>query len=158
MARGAKEKLFEEQYYNRIFTTANPLFYLTRYWVMREVLYQARGNKARHEARFLIAHLIWSAIAASIRSASESLDFVRKCEQQQSDLVVPLRSAIDSAFVASAKFYSANRGSGVEAVDLATFFKSQRASAKSFLSFWNDSCLQRTKVDKLLEKAISAID
>ena len=41
--REGKEGLFEERWYSHIFPTSDPYYYLTRYWLMRQVSYMAHG-------------------------------------------------------------------------------------------------------------------
>lgn len=156
-ARAAKDKLFEEQLYDNIFTTADPLFYLTRYWLMRLVAYCARGIQPRREARFVVLNFAWAQIGPSVRSALKARDFIEKCEQNSSDFVGPLFRAINLTFDAARRLYTLNRGVGAEAVDVPTFFKSKRASAKAFREFWNDGCKDKDKIQKSFDKAIALI-
>jgi hypothetical protein len=55
-----KEGLFEEQYYPKIFPTSEPLYYLIRYWLMREVRYASAGYPERAYAKWLILNFMWS--------------------------------------------------------------------------------------------------
>jgi len=157
VARGAKEKLFEEQYYDRIFKSTDPYFYLSRYWLMREVLYCARGDQNRKEARFLVLNFVWSQISSSIRTKNSERDFVEKCRSQSEEMIVPISQAIVKVFNAVKGFFQANRGSGSEAVDIATFCKSKRASAKAFHDYWMNSYKQKQQVERLLQKALAEV-
>ena len=68
--REGKEGLFEERLYERIFPTSDPLYYLTRYWLTREVSYCARGYPERGYAKWLVLNFVWAQIASTLRSCS----------------------------------------------------------------------------------------
>jgi len=158
VARTSREKLFEEdKLYKRVFPNSDPDFYLPRYHLMREVAYCARGNRQRREARWLVLNLLWSKLALHVRSARNARAFRIQCERQDADLVSHLNRAVERAFVIALKFYRENRGKGTEAVDVATFFKSKRSTAKAFLGFWHDSSQADRQFERHFSKAVAAI-
>ena len=153
VARTAREKLFEEALYGKVFPNSDPNYFLPRYWLMREVAYCARGSKQRREARWLTLHFLWSKLAPLVRSGKNARAFRLLCERQDRDLVGPLNRAIDRVFVAVLRFYRQNRGAGSDAVDAPTFFKSKRCSAKVFTSTYRGD----TQFDKQFARAAEAI-
>lgn len=157
IARAAKEKLFEDPIYDRIFRTTDPYFYLSQYCLMREVLYVARGDQSRKEARFIVLNFFWSRLASALQGKNKARDFVENCRQQTDEVVVPISQAIAKLFVVVKAFYNARRGIGVDAVDIATFCKSKRASSEAFEEYWTKFGKQKPQIDRLLESVKAEI-
>src|SRR5262249_23086265 len=59
VVREGKDRLFEERWYARVFPTAAPEFYLSRYWLMRQVSYVAHGYPERAYAKWVVLHFAW---------------------------------------------------------------------------------------------------
>lgn len=117
-----KEGLFEEQYYTKVFPTSDPLFYLTRYRLMREVRDASKGYPERAYAKWLVLHYMWSRLAPTIRTRSMMRSFLDACEGNFRPLR-PLWEANKTAFQAALAFFRRNRGKGERAADVSTFFK-----------------------------------
>ncbi len=138
VVREGKEGLFEERWYGQVFPTADPNYYLSRYWLMREVSYTARGYPERAYAKWLVLNFVWQSLDPLCRRRAAATAFREACERDTAELVSPLLRAIDAAFGASLRFYRANRGSGPTAIDVSTFFK-RRNLDKEFARFWRGS-------------------
>jgi hypothetical protein len=138
LVREGKEGLFEEPWYGQVFPTADPNYYLSRYWLMREVSYAARGYPERAYAKWLTLHFAWQSLEPLCRKRSQATAFREACERDNPSVVTPLLRAIDVAFSAALRFYRANRGTGPTAIDVSTFFK-RRNLDKEFACFWRAS-------------------
>jgi len=132
--RLGKERLFEEEYYNTVFPTANSDYYLTRYWLMKRVAHVAKGYPERAYAKWLVIHFLWSHLSPILRSASASTVFRRVCESNGAPLP-PLEKSINSAFNAALAFYRQKRGKGATAIDVSSFFR-RKGLPDDFLGFW----------------------
>lgn len=154
IARSASEKLFEEEYYSKVFPNSDPKFYLPRYLLLHEVQYVARRHAPYREPKWLVLNYVWSQLSHKVQSIKGSRAFVQMCEQQNEELVVPLSAAIERVFVGALKFFRANQGKGDDKVEVANFFKSSRCKAKLFSDFWQYDAV----FTKHLAKAIAAID
>lgn len=121
LVRSAKEKLFEEGTYERIFSEDDPYFYLTRFLMARCVTQQARGNREKGYSKWLVVHAVWEQIGGDIGPRRRA--FVGVIEANEDPAVKALRRLIDQYFTAVLRFYRANRGHGTDADDVYTFFK-----------------------------------
>lgn len=138
IVREGKEYLFEERWYGEIFPTADPKYYLPRYWLQREVSYAARGYPEWAYAKWLVLNFTWSRLDPHCRARSSADAFVGACERGDSDLVRPLLRAIDLAYREALRFYRRKRGTGQKAIDVSSFFK-RRNLHKEFAKFWRGS-------------------
>jgi hypothetical protein len=138
IVREGKEGLFEERLYARVFPTGDPLYYLGRYWLMKEVSYCARGYPERAYAKWVVLNFVWSQLAPALRGKSALEAFRQSCERQRHEVVVPLSRAIDRVFRAALAFYRAKRGKGATALDVSTFFKRKKLD-REFARYWTSS-------------------
>ncbi len=129
-----KEGLFEDRRYGKVFPTRDLIYYLTRYWLMREVGYAAQGYPERAYAKWLVLHFMWKHMAPLIQKRAMGNAFIMM-RLNENPSIYPLDDAINSAFAASIRFYRRNRGKGARAVDLSTFFM-RRGLDKAFERFW----------------------
>lgn len=136
--RQGKERLFEERWYAHIFPTADPNYYLPRYWLMREVTYAARGYPERAYAKWLVLNFVWTSLEPVCRKRAQAEAFRNACERDTARVVTPLLRAIDAVFVAALRFYRGKRGSGQTAIDVSTFFL-RRNLHKDFGKYWRGS-------------------
>lgn len=138
IVREGKERLFEERWYATIFPTADPHYYLTRYWLMRQVSYCAWGYPERAYAKWLVLNFVWSKLQQLVRSRLNAETFERVCQRNDGDVLNPLLRAIGSAFVAALRLYRIKRGKGARALDVSTLFKRRRLHDE-FAKFWRGS-------------------
>ncbi len=157
MARTKREALFEEALYPRVFPNSDPNFYLPRFWLRRETKFPARGNFDRRQAQWLVLNFVWAHLASRVRSPKNARSFRMQCESEDGELIEPLYNATDRVYVAVLKFYRKNRGTGSDAVDTSTFFKSQRANAQAFKLFWKNDLKGDSKFDRQLAKVKEAV-
>jgi hypothetical protein len=135
IVREGKERLFEERWYGQIFPTGDPNYYLSRYWLMREVSYTARGYPERAYAKWLVLNFVWTSLEPLCRARGRAEAFRRACEHDTWRVFRPLLRAIDPVFVAALRFYRSKRGGGKTAIDVSTFFQ-RRKLHKEFGEYW----------------------
>lgn len=135
VVREGKEGLFEERLYGQVFPTGDPNYYLTRYWLMREASYAARGYPERAYAKWLALNFAWQHLEPLCRKRAAATAFRTSCERDKRKVVVPLLRALDAVFVAALRFYRAQRGSGPTAIDVSSFFK-RRNRHREFAKHW----------------------
>jgi hypothetical protein len=157
LARTSKERLFEKSNYSRIFRSTDPFFYLPRYWLLQRVAKVVKGNVRQREARWLVIHFVWSKLSPLIKGVAKARRFSEQCLRHDWDLIGPLDSAIRKVVNSALKFYARNKGIGSDAVDVSTFFKSQRGGAKAFIAFWASAGNNSAVFDKHLAKAGDAV-
>jgi len=148
--REGKERLFEEKWYATIFPTADPYYYLSRYWVLRQVSYAARGYPERAYAKWLTLNFIWIYMEKLLRARNMSVAF-KKISEGNDYSLNHFISAIGKVFVASLKFYRMKRGKGATATDVSTFFQ-RRNLHKGFVNYWKGSGNKSRKVFHKLMK------
>jgi hypothetical protein len=135
IVREGKERLFEERWYGQIFPTGEPHYYLSRYWLLRQVSYAARGYPERAYAKWLVLNFAWISLEPLCRARGRMDAFRRACELDTGFVLNPLIRAIDAAFVAALRFYRGKRGTGQKAIDVSTFFQ-RRNLHKEFGKYW----------------------
>jgi hypothetical protein len=132
--REGKERLFEKRLYTQVFPNADPYYYLTRYWLMRQVGYAARGYPERAYAKWLVLNAVWPRFSGLVQSRASKETFKRIWEHDEGPLR-PLQQANDAVFRAALQFYRSKRGKGAKAQDISTFFKRRRLQ-RDFGRFW----------------------
>lgn len=123
VVRKGREGLFEDRYYKYIFGQKQLSFYLSKYWLMRQVQYAARGHPEQAYAKWLVLNFLWERIGVDIGSGYSEKSFRYECEHYySSDVLDPLNKAITNVFRAALKYWRLNRGDGEEAKDVSSFF------------------------------------
>ena len=138
VVREGKERLFEERWYGQIFPNGDPKYYLSRYWLMREVSYGARGFPERAYAKWLVLNFVWGKLDPNTRSRAGAEAFRAACERDDGEIVGPLLRAIHAVYRAALAFYRGRRGSGPTALDVSTFFKRRKLHTE-FERHWRGS-------------------
>jgi AIPR protein len=133
LVRLGKEGLFEEQLYTKVFPTSDPLFYLTRYRLMRAVSRESKGYPERAYAKWLVLHVAWKQLATLVRAKSAANAF-RECSEAEKTPMVPLGRALTTMFRAALKMYKQAKGSSERGLDVSTYFK-HKDRAKDFEQF-----------------------
>jgi hypothetical protein len=138
IVREGKEGLFDERYYKHVFPTSEPYFYMTRYWLMREVSGAARHYPERAYAKWVVLHAMWDHTRRVLDSRRSKEAFRQACEKNWKPVLQPLERASDAMFRSASQFYRARRGKGPKALDPSTFFK-RRDLHRQFDKFWGSS-------------------
>jgi hypothetical protein len=133
--RKGKEKLFEDPFYKSIFNPKQLSYYLSKYWLMREVQYGARGYPERAYAKWLVLHFLWSKIGSDIGSGYAEKRFRYTYEHYITKVQTLLHKSVVSVFRAALQYYRLKRGKGEEAKDVSTFFNIQNHHL-AFNKFW----------------------
>jgi hypothetical protein len=164
LVRKGKEGLFEERYYRSIFGSRSVPFYLSRYWLMNQVKYVARGRPERAYAKWLVLHMTWKLISQDISSGLGERRFRYIFEHSDATAyraAGPLFSIIDAFFRSALAFYRVERGTGDEAKDVSTFFQLAKLHER-FARFWGSAGnSNRAKVKRSHKKfrlALNAIE
>jgi hypothetical protein len=163
--------LFEDRFYSTVFASKDPWYYLTRYRLLREVNWHARGNRDRGNAKWLVLNVVWGKVSPAVRSRAAAELFVTAADRH--DFILVLSRAINTVFDAVKQFYRANKrkalkpgnqeGDGEppaawhqkEVVDVPTFFK-RRGLHTEFASFWRGSKAQK-RFERAMEKFVVAV-
>jgi hypothetical protein len=135
VVRGGKEGLFEERYYKNVFPTGNADFYLSRYWLMRNVSSRARGNPERSYAKWVVIHFLWSELGSDLRKLARSFRTINENPRRYAAILSELDRSIERALLAAVKFYRTERRSDGSVFDPSGFFNSQ-GRGKQFEKFW----------------------
>ncbi len=139
IVRKGRERLFEDPYYKSIYGSNQLSFYLSKYWLMRQVQYAARGVPVRAYPKWLVLNFAWKEISRSIGSGYSEKRFRFACEHNlYSEVLNPLLYALTDTFRAALTFYRLNRGKGDEARDVSTFFQLTKLDVE-FEKFWGSS-------------------
>ncbi len=148
VVREGKENLFQERWYRHVFPTGDPLHYLTRYRLLTEVSYAARGYPERAYAK------CWSKLNPVLRGRAARDLFRQHCERQETDVVRPLNIAVDKTFRAALAFYRGKRGAGATALDVSTFFKRKKLDVE-FSRYWGSSANSHRNAFNMQMKKLS---
>jgi hypothetical protein len=148
VVRRGKEHLFDEAYYKAIFPHSDADYYLSKYWLLREVTAASRGYPERGYAKWVVMNFLWSQLRTTIDG--RPVAFRRACEQRWKAPKVfqRLHTAIDAAFLAALRLYRIERGTGPTAVDVSTYFN-RRDLDKAFQVHWaGPNNKQRERFDR----------
>lgn len=161
LVRKGKEGLFEERYYRSIFGSRSVPFYLSRFWLMAQVKYVARGHPERAYAKWLVLHLSWKLLSQDIASGMGERRFryiFENYDRAAYRAATPLYNVIDGLFKAALAFYRAERGAGDEAKDVSTFFQLAKLHQR-FVRFWGTAGKSnRAKVKRWAKKFRAALN
>lgn len=157
IVRAGREPLFEEALYPKVFPNTDPDFYLSRYRLLREVAYCARGNRDRRYAMWLVLNFVWSHLAPMVRSARNARSFRIQTESNVGDLPYWLSRAIDKVFNEVLRYYRQNRGKGESATDISVFSK-QRQHHRKFSLFWQTKAKAKRSFGRLMDRVREAIE
>ena len=135
IVREGKERLFEERLYGQTFPTGDPNYYLTRYWLMREVTYMSRGRPERAYAKWLVLNFVWTLLDPLCRARARAEAFRQASERDDADVVRPLLRSVEPVYREALRFYRARRGAGETAADVSTFFQ-RRNLHRDFARYW----------------------
>jgi hypothetical protein len=147
-----------EYYYDTLFKSTDPWYYLSCYWLTDTVRAVARGDSQRSWGRWSLIHHMWVDAGAIIRHNRKR--FVGQRERlAKSDIAGdPLRQWADAGLRAAVRFYQLNAGKGVARMDAATFFKPKDVY-KRFAAFLesDEGKPQRRRYDKTRERFLSSL-
>jgi hypothetical protein len=108
----AKEKLFEDEIYERLFRKESISFYLTRYWLLRTVRRRLWGSG--HETaymKFFVTHAVWDRNGSILTKYAD--EFIRCAESSfggaEDGSLAVLEASIDKTYDAFERFYRQTR-------------------------------------------------
>jgi len=118
----AKEKLFEEHTYARIFRREEVGFYLSRYWVVRLARFWGSGEGAEvARMKFFVVHAVWDRNGGVLSKYSDA--FTRLSESSMGGAETPELDALDDSII---KTYDAVR----------RFYRKTKSKEDTPYSFW----------------------
>jgi hypothetical protein len=145
----AKEKLFEEKTYERLFRRENVSFYLTRYWLQRTTARQVKGSGPEIAyMKFFVTHSLWNRNGKVLTKFADL--FIAQAEGSfggaDHESLSELETSIDKTFDAVNRFY---RKTKTKDDTVYSFFKRQR-QYEAFLAFMEEpkQVALRSKIDK----------
>lgn len=137
------QALFEGKLYLDIFGSKDLLFYLSKFWLMKQVSKVQRSSRTKSSdysySKWLVLNFLWNEIEETVGYGKGQRKFVAICNNKwnhEGDKALNnLRKAINEIFRASLKFYKSYSQKDEEYKNIATFFK--RAKLDSlFDKFW----------------------
>lgn len=158
LVRKGKENLFEDPYYKTIFKSRSLSFYLSKYWLMRQVQSAAKGYPERAYAKWVVLNYAWNILGNNIGDGYIEKRFRYACERNIDKIKSPLSSALSDIFRAALQFYRLNRGKGEEAKDVSSFFQLSKLH-KEFSDFCqSNKNSYRERINKNISKFRSALE
>lgn len=121
--RKGKENLFDEPYYDSIFQSESLSFYLSRFWLMKQIQKASKGYPERAYAKWVALNIAWEFFSPSINKSNGESKFRYACENKNQEVLAPLEKALVFIFREILRFYKINRGKGEAASDISNFFK-----------------------------------
>jgi hypothetical protein len=136
LARTAKEKLFAEEYYEKVFPHSDPDYYMTRYWLWRHIRGYLKQRKRNRESQWLVTRTLWMLLEPELAKEEARRRFRIGCERQDARLANSLLKPIKRIVRFVMNYYKENQVEDGETIDIPTFFKSGRASIVEFIKSW----------------------
>lgn len=136
VVRKGREGLFEDPYYKSIFSSKSMPYYLSRYWLMRDIQYISRGVPNRAYPKWLVLNYAWKALSPTIADGNYELKFRYINEQNDKMMLRDVYQVIEIIFRAAVSFYRTERGTGKKAKDISTFFQQTKLDQR-FESYMN---------------------
>ncbi len=140
-SRAGVENLFEEDTYAVVFPKVETGYYLSRYWLMKQVNHVSYGFPERGYAKWLVLHHVWQDVSRLLGRRAVAEHFRKMCEAGESEdspEIRLLRKAVDTCFNGAIGFFRATRGKGKKAQDVSNFFY-RRGLHESFGKHWRSS-------------------
>jgi len=129
----------EKRFYQSIFNSKDPYFYLSRYFLMDYVGWKGQGIRRRSYPKWLVLHFTWEKLSPIIGTAEGSRRLKYLWEKGASrSAEKKLGKIISYIFDAAHTFYKKESGTGKEEKDLSSFFN-QAGLDKQFNKFWQSS-------------------
>ncbi len=139
IVRKGKDRLFEDPYYKSIFGSSQLSFYLSKYWLMRQVQYAARRHPARAYAKWVVLNFSWNQLESHIGTGNSEKRFRYACEHHMyRGLLDILLNGIVCIYKAASTFHRLNRGEGEEGLDVSSFFQRTKLHTE-FERFWHST-------------------
>jgi len=152
VVRKGREGLFEDPYYKSIFSSKAISYYLSRYWLMRDIQEVAKGKPDRAYPKWMVLNFCWKILSPYIASTQNERHFRNMNENRDFIALLPLDRVLDDVFKASLVFFRSERGSGQEAKDISTFFLTSKLDQR-FEKFWHSKKnAYRSRVVKSIAK------
>lgn len=152
VVRRDKERLFDVRYYRSIFGSHSISFYLSRWWLMRQVQYVARGFPERAYAKWLVLNFAWTRLGPLISGGEGERKFRQACEHDQSEVLNHLCKMLAGMYRAALSFYRSERGRGEEARDVSTFFQLSKLDERFGKYWYSTTNKHRKKVEATIRR------
>ncbi len=132
-----KDRLFEDDAYQKIFAGYKVKDYLLFYWLHKLVFLITRTDRRYRDAKWLVLNFLWSEVGSHLKIDETRDKFIHLAERQKahnSDLK-RFNSSIKIVFDASLKFYRLNRKTEDTIIPEIDFFRYRNIHI-NFKKFW----------------------
>jgi hypothetical protein len=150
LLRKGKENLFDKPYYEAIFRSQSLSFYLSRFWLMKQVQRASKGYPERAYAKWLALNVAWFYLSNEIDSSNGEKKFRFVCENKNNVVLACLQNLLNLLFKEILKFYKLNRGKGDKAIDISSFFQKGQLHT-NFIKYFNSNGATKKVFAKMLK-------
>ncbi len=123
VVRSARERLFDDEYYEKIFSSDDPFYYLIRYWLLDWVEADARGDAEVGYAKFFVLHALWQRVGADVEARSRVFIACSEAPSKYPQVTSALEALVHRMANTVMSFYRAERGAGRSRQSVYVFFK-----------------------------------
>jgi hypothetical protein len=157
LVRQGRDRLFEEDWYGKVFPTDDPNYYLSRLWLVRAASRHVDRDRERAYAKWLVVRQAWAEIEPRLRSPRRRIAF-REALESRANLLDRVDGLLDAVFTAGMAFFRASRADAGERQDAGTFFR-KRGLPKDFDSYLGAGPTRhRTRLEKASQRFAAALD
>jgi hypothetical protein len=121
-----QQRRFGDQWYERLFSKTDPVYYLTCYWLVERARRLGRGDPVRTHAKWLAAHIIWQRVGKQLAA---DYRFVRACEAQKGRAFSATNQLMERTLKQLVSHYKRNKKVEGYELEPSTFFKSHAPKA-----------------------------
>lgn len=151
LLKKGKEILFSPDYYRSVFSTSDARYYLPRYWLMKHVRTRARSNKKWQHSSWLITSWLWKLLGSKM-SRKDLEQAFRHASEDRAAVLRPLFGAIDGAYRVAMSLFQAEKGSGKDEKNIASFFKQDKLLLRYERMLNGQRMIDRKKIHNDLKK------
>jgi hypothetical protein len=143
IVREGTETLFSERYYARVFPSADPHFYLIRFWLMRAVLRVARGTVERSYSRWVVLNFVFDDLGRDLKGLARQFETVMHRPRRYPDEAAQVERLVVPVVLAAVKFYRTSPVESEVRLDPNAFFQRQ-GRGKEFERYWRSNANSRS--------------
>jgi len=135
--RLGKDRIFENDVYDKIFDGKPASEYLAHYWLDRVVKYWCRNDSRRGYARWIALNFLWTHLGQYMRRPEfrEKFRYAAERWNKYAHQIKPLDQAVNDIFTVILRYYRNNRRHDGKVMDESSFFKHKNLH-RELQSFW----------------------
>jgi hypothetical protein len=159
VVRLGKDRLFEDDIYNKLFNGRKASEYITIYWLYRKVSHFSKGDYRTVSAKWHVLNLIWTLLKDDLKKSLYRDQFRKMLERgnKYSKELQPLNKLIREVFDLSLSFYRKYKKIEDKIQEASDFYKHINFH-KKFFEFYEQSAKQRTKINSKIKQLLNNID